>query len=243
MKLFFAGTCGEIEEQTIRHKYHSSLIVKENGSSFLIDLGTKHSETLYDKINEFDGILVTHAHPDHYLWTIVPDGSISIPVYLTGITLSYGKNKPANYRLINPGKTFEIGHFKITAFDVIHSIRCPAVCFKIKGSQKQLVYAPDIVDTGQPKEIVFNDTDILVADGSSFDINLVRKRDGKLFGHATIKTIINWCRKYGIKKLIITHCGKQIVGGNEEEISGKILDFANGEISVDIAFDGMEIEV
>lgn len=243
MKLIFAGTRGEIEEENEKHKYHSSLILEESNCSILIDIGVKHSEKLYSQINSFDAILITHAHPDHYLWTTIKDNFITVPVYLTFDTLNYSNNKPLNFRIFEAQVKFKIKHFEIAAFDVIHSLRCPAVCFKIKGLEKQVLYAPDILDTAQPKDVVFSNIDVLIADGSSFDINLVRNRDGKLFGHAMIKTIINWCKKYNVKQLIITHCGKQIVSGNEEELFKKILNIAENKLKVLIAFDGMELEI
>jgi len=243
MKLFFTGTRGEIEEESPRHKYHSSLVIEEKGVRLLIDIGSRHPEALYGQINTFDAILITHAHPDHYLWTVTEDGQIKAPVYLTEISLDYSRNRPANPVVIKPEDMFRIGHFEITAYNVIHSLRCPAVCFKISGLQKCLVYAPDILDTVQPKEKVFSDIEMLVSDGSSFDINLVRSRDGRLFGHAMIKTIINWCRNYNIKKLAVTHCGKQIVGGDEEEIINKIEEFAGNNVNVVVAFDGMTLNM
>ncbi len=241
MKLFFAGTRGEIEEENKRHKYHSSLIINEKKLSILIDIGIKHSEDLYNKVNQLDAVMITHAHPDHYLWTIKADDHLKALVYLTENTLLYSKYKPKNYKVIFPDKPFFIGHFEITAYDVIHSLRCPAVCYKIKGENSQIIYAPDILDTVSPKELVFKGVDLLVADGSSYNVSLVRKRDGNLFGHAMIKTIINWCKKYYIKNLIITHCGKQIVSGNEEEIYKNILEIADNIVNVIIAYDGMEI--
>ncbi len=154
MKLIFAGTRGEIEEENQKHRFHSSLIVEENDTSILIDIGVKHSENLYKDINKFDAILITHAHPDHYLWTIKKDDFINIPIYSTEKTLNYSQFKPKNFVVFLPQKKFYIKNFEITAFNVIHSLRCPAVCFKIKTKEKQIVYAPDILDTEEKKEIV-----------------------------------------------------------------------------------------
>lgn len=242
MKLFFPGTKGEIEEQSPRHKYHSSLIIQYLNTSILIDLGEKYSNLLENKISSLDALLITHAHPDHYLWTFEKNDRIEIPVYLTEVTLNYSKNKPLNTVIIKDGKQFVIKDLKITPFNVIHSLRCPAVCFKIEGD-KTVLYAPDILDTEQSKENVFLGIDTLIADGSSIDINLVRKRDDKLFGHAMIKTVVNWCRRYNIRQLIITHCGKQIVTADEKEVMNKIIQYTEFKIDVQIAYDGFETEV
>ena len=44
-----------------------------------------------------------------------------------------------------------------------------------------MIYAPDILDTEEPKENIFLGVETLIADGSSFDINLVRKRGCLLY--------------------------------------------------------------
>lgn len=248
MKMVFSGTRGEIEEENPRHKYHSSIVISGENGSIVIDFGEKHSEEFYKKINCYDGLLVTHAHPDHYIWTKMEDNIITIPVFLTETALNYSVNKPLNPVIIRSGICFKIKKFEITPYNVIHSLRCPAVCFKIglkskRGALKKIIYAPDILDTEQPKEDVLKDVDVLIADGSSFDVNLVRNRGGRLFGHATIKTIANWCIKYGVPELIITHCGKQIVTGDEEVFSDKIHNLTGGMLAFTIAYDGLEIEI
>ena len=70
MIIEFPGTKGEIEEASSSHKYHSSLIVKEKTTTALIDFGVKYNPRLIREINDFSYLLITHAHPDHYIWTV-----------------------------------------------------------------------------------------------------------------------------------------------------------------------------
>ncbi len=63
-KLIFLGTKGEIEEETARHRLHSSLLVESQGTRLLIDYGLLRRYAL-EEIAPQD-ILITHAHPDHY---------------------------------------------------------------------------------------------------------------------------------------------------------------------------------
>lgn len=243
MLLEFPGTRGEIEEESSKHRYHSSLIIKERNTYILIDFGEKYAPSLKDRIGDFDALLITHAHPDHYIWTLREEKEIKIPVCLTEVTLNYSQNKPLNYRIVNPGESFKIKDLNITAYNVIHSLRCPAVCYRVEGS-KVLVYSPDIVDVDDSegksngKKKVFEGVDILIADGSSLDVNMVRRRDNKLFGHARIKTIAGWCKKYGIRDLIITHCGKQLVTLDEKELESKLTQYSEGKVDIKIAYDG-----
>lgn len=242
MILEFPGTKGEIEESSPRHNYHSSLIVREENTDLLIDFGAKHNPGLSKIINSFNFILITHAHPDHYIWTLEEENSITAPVYMTPETFNYGKNKPSNHRIIKSGKEYILNDLKITAYEVMHSIKCPAVAYKIKGD-KTIIYAPDILDFNEDKGILLRDIDLMIADGSSLNINMARRKDDKLFGHTMIKTIIGWCKKYNVKNLIITHCGKQVVTMKEDELMEKIKEYSGELVSVRVAYDGLKLKL
>jgi len=242
MIIEFPGTKGEIEEASSSHKYHSSLIVKEKTTTALIDFGIKYNPRLIREINDFSYLLITHAHPGHYIWTVEEESRINIPVYLTIETLNYGKYKPKNYRVIKSSREYILNDFKVRAFDVIHSLRCPAVAYKIKGN-RTIVYAPDILDFKDDKEMILGDVDLLIADGSSLNINMVRRSGDKLFGHTRVITIAGWCKKYGVKELIITHCGKQIVTMDEDELTEKLKKYAEGNINIRVAHDDQVIEL
>lgn len=205
VSLKFLGTRGEIEEYSKNHQYHSSLLLAAKRFRLLIDYGVLHKKDL-NKIKP-DAVLITHAHPDHYIWT-KKEEKTSIPAYLTKETLNYGKFKPQNYKIIKPNKKFNLGPFKILPYKVLHSIRCPAVGFKISVNKKTLVYNPDLVDIINKNKIL-RKVDCYIGDGSCVQSNLVRKKDGKIWGHARISTQINWCKKYPIKNITFTHLGKE----------------------------------
>lgn len=245
MIIEFPGTKGEIEEASSIHKYHSSLIIKERNTAVLVDFGVDYNPWLMKVVNNFSYILITHAHPDHYIWTVEKENRITIPVFLTIETLNYGKYYPLNYRIIERGKEYILKNFKITACDVIHSLRCPAVAYKIKGARSESVvlYAPDILDFEDDKEKVLNGVDLFIADGSSLSANMVRRSGDKLFGHARVKTIAGWCKKYGVKELIITHCGKQIVTMDESELAEKLEEYSEGKINIRVAHDDWVIKL
>jgi len=238
MKVCFPGTAGEIDVSPVEHKFHSSVIIISLKKKILIDYGTKHAPFIDKDLDSIDALLITHAHPDHYIWTKSEPEDFKKKVYLTKPTYDYGKYKPEDFKIIKTNKTFNIGDIHLEAFDVIHSIRCPAVCYRISSGNKGLVYAPDILDTVQEKASVFKDIDCLIADGSSLDKNLARRRDGKLFGHSMVKTIINWCKKYSIKRLIITHCGKQIVSMDKILLKESLEKYSDKKLKVEVAYDG-----
>jgi len=231
LKLTFLGTKGEIEESNEKHQYHSSLLVISDGQRLLIDYGMLHRYNLEELAP--DALLITHAHPDHYVW-LEQDIQTNVPVYLTQETFDYGKFRPPNSRVIEPGKYITEGDFQFCAYRVIHSIRCPAVGYKLKTQHRTLVYNSDLVDIVKKAEVLA-DVDYYIGDGSAIKANLVRRRGDTLFGHTRITTQINWCRKDGIENIIFTHLGRETIAGEDE--------FRREHSEALIAYDGMEIVI
>jgi hypothetical protein len=53
---------------------------------------------------------------------------------------------------------------------------------------------------------------------------------------------LGWCRKERVPKMIVTHCGSAIVGGNKKDVQRKLQSLADKYgIRVKIADDGMEL--
>ena len=231
INLLFLGTKGEIELSSPRHKYHSSLLLESGGTRLLVDYGRLRRYSLEEL--EPDAILVTHAHPDHYAW--LEEGlKTGVPVYLTQETLDYGRYAPEEVRVIAPGEAFEVSPFRCLPYRVIHSIRCPAVGYKISAQGVTIIYNPDLVDIVGKNDIL-RGVDYYVGDGSSIRANLVRRRGEQFFGHTKITTQINWCKKYGISHIIFTHLGKEAI-----ESEG---DFAGEHPEAMLAYDGMELRI
>jgi hypothetical protein len=62
------------------------------------------------------------------------------------------------------------------------------------------------------------------------------------FGAAAVRTQLTWCEKEGLARAIITHCGSEIVTGDERGISAKIRAMAvERNVDVRIAYDGLKL--
>lgn len=73
---------------------------------------------------------------------------------------------------------------------------------------------------------------------------MVRAKGNKLFGHASIKTQLAWCKKEKVLRMIITHCGTQIVARNQKKVEEKIkLLTKQYGIHTTIATDGMVLRI
>jgi len=231
MRLVFLGTKGEIEESSPRHGYHASLLIISAQTRIIIDYGMLRKHSLDELVPE--AVLITHAHPDHYAWLNEPVDT-QVTVYLTEETLDYGKHRPPNKKVIKPGQKFAIKDIKVTPYRVIHSIRCPAVGYRVESEGKTLVYNSDLVDIVE-KEAVLTGVDYYIGDGSAIKANLVRRRGDQLFGHTRITTQINWCRKFGIEHIIFTHLGKETI---EHEAA-----FTREHPEAVLAYDGLEMDI
>ena len=84
---------------------------------------------------------------------------------------------------------------------------------------------------------------LYIGDGATVDGEMVRKgEDDQLLGHTPVRTQLTWCRKEGVPRMIVTHCGSQIVEGEGQGIYDKITDYARErDVEVDVAYDGMSL--
>ena len=91
------------------------------------------------RLQDINGILVTHDHADHVKSVGAISNEYSVPVYATaavheGIAKNYcvrKKIEEANKVKITSGETFRVGDFNITPFDVPHD-SCGNVGYRIE---------------------------------------------------------------------------------------------------------------
>ena len=83
-----------------------------------------------------------------------------------------------------------------------------------------------------------------IGDGATVTPPFIRKRGKALIGHSPVRTQLTWCQKEGVPRAIITHCGSEIVTGDEREISARIRAMAaERRVDVRIAYDGMKVKL
>jgi hypothetical protein len=124
---------------------------------------------------------------------------------------------------------------------VQHSLRCPAVGYRIAVGQAALFYLPDVAAIPGHREVLAGSA-LFVGDGATITRPLLRRHDGVLLGHAPIRTQLGWCRDAGVCRAVFTHCGSEIVGGDERRLGAKVRALAREcGVSARIAYDGLEI--
>lgn len=242
MQITFLGTRGEIEPKTRRHRMHTSTLLIHRNNRVMIDCGT----TWVGKIGTVqpDAIVLTHAHPDHAFGL---QKGAPCPVWATRETWDYIDKFPIPHslrRLIRPRKAQRIGGITFEAFPVWHSVRCPAVGYRITCGKACFFYVPDVAYIPDIEE-AFKKIRFYIGDGAAIWRKMIRKHKvtGEIFGHANIRQQLTWCRKQHVAKMIVTHCGSDIVAHEKQAIL-QIEKFAKEKgIDVQIAYDGWQIKL
>jgi phosphoribosyl 1,2-cyclic phosphodiesterase len=238
VRLRFCGTRGYIEESSPLHRMHSAQLIAFGGKRLLLDAGQDWAGKL-GRLRP-DWIAITHAHPDHAFGLAkAPD----VPIYVTRETYELLSHYPVKrFRIVEPWREFRPGPFRVTPYPVIHSIRCPAVGFRVRTAGKTIVYNPDVVSI--PEEArALSGVDAYIGDGATLTRPLVRARGPALFGHTTVRAQLGWCRRNGIPLAYIVHCGKQLVEMDPEELQFQVDALAGAGLRAVVTHDGMVVRI
>jgi phosphoribosyl 1,2-cyclic phosphodiesterase len=239
MKLTFLGTRGEIEKRTRRHRMHTSLLVSYRGADVMIDCGL-------DWLGKFErlhpnAVVLTHAHPDH-AWGL-RDGA-PCPVHAPQKTWETLTRCRVEDRHLIKGRTpTKICGVTFEAFAVEHSILAPAVGYRVSAGRVCIFYVPDLVFIHDRAEAL-QDVQIYIGDGATVTRSFIRRRGKTLIGHSPVRTQLTWCEREGVPRAIITHCGSEIVTGDERKLSAGLHALAADRgVDVCIAYDGMKLKL
>ncbi len=237
MKITFLGTRGNIDARTRRHKRHTITMISYHNTRVMIDCGLDWLGKI-NKINP-DAIIITHAHPDHAFGLKY---GAPCPVYATHESWKLMERYPIEQGYeIEPRKPFTFNDIIIEAFFVVHSLRAPAVGYRITAGKKSIFCAHDLISIPQRSKAL-RGIQLYIGDGASITRPIIRRKDDQLFGHTTIRTQIGWCQKEKVPRAIFTHCGSQIVEGDERILGAKVRALGRERnVDVAIAYDGMEI--
>ncbi len=241
MKLTFLGTRGEIEARTPLHRMHTSLLVSYGGARVMIDAGTDWLEAVHDLRPRPHALVITHAHPDH-AWGL--EHGSPAPVWATAAAwdgmAEYAIPAEAR-RIVVDREPFEIGGIRFEAFVVEHSIRAPTVGYRISAGEVTVWYGPDLVYIAERAEAL-QGCRLYIGDGATMTQSFVRRRGKRLVGHTPVRTQLTWCAKEGVPRAVISHCGKEIVEGDERVLGAELRAMAEERgVEAEFARDGLEI--
>lgn len=137
-----------------------------------------------------------------------------------------------------------LGSFELlrpSAFPVEHSLLAPAVGYRVSAGRACIFYASDLIFI-HGRSTALKNVRVYIGDGATFTRSFIRKRSERLIGRAAISVQIGWCAKAGVARAIITHCGSEIVTGDERNLAAS-LHAMGAECGVEtrIAHDRMEL--
>lgn len=208
------------------------------GKRLLLDAG----QTWKGKLHSLapDWVAITHAHPDH---AFALEEGIDVPVYVSEESRSLLAHYPVRrFRVFDDGDELRLGPFRVRPYDVVHSIRAPVVGFRVRAECTTLVYNPDIISIVD-EDRVLSGVDVFIGDGATLTRPLVRRRGNALFGHTTVRAQLNWCKRHGITRAFIVHCGKQLVGMEPAELQSRVDELAGPTIRAIVARDGLSVRL
>jgi ribonuclease BN (tRNA processing enzyme) len=148
-------------------------------------------------------------------------------------------------RRLAPRRREAIEGVGFEAFDVVHSERAPAVGYRVDAGRVALFYVPDVVEIPERAEAL-GGVRVYVGDGATVTRNMIRraKASGRRIGHASIRDQLGWCAAEGVPRMIVTHCGSDIVGGDERSVIPRVRRLAAERgVEVTVAHDGMELSL
>ena len=136
MRVLPLGGLGEIGKNMTVLEYEGRLLVVDTGLRFPaaemvgIDLVLPDFSFLRGRVDDIEGIVITHGHEDHIGGLPFNLPKIPAPLYGTKLTLGMVGNKMAewapgltpDYREIQAGDEVELGPFRVRFIAVCHSI-------------------------------------------------------------------------------------------------------------------------
>jgi hypothetical protein len=132
------------------------------------------------------------------------------------------------------GITFE-------AFTVEHSILSPAVGYRVSAGRECIFYVPDLIFIHE-RAAALKNVQVYIGDGATVTRSFIRKRGNAVIGHSPVRTQLTWCEKEGVLRAIITHCGLEVVTGDEGNLVAKLPTMAAERgIEASIAYDGLKL--
>jgi ribonuclease BN (tRNA processing enzyme) len=168
-------------------------------------------------------------------------------VYASEITHALTAKFPIENRVVlEPGERVRIGPIRLTAFPVVHSIRCPCIAARLEVSGRVAVYSGDIVSFERPREPL-DGADLYIGDGSTLRGSLVRRHaSGALMGHTTVRAQLGWLAKFAVPRAIFSHFGKGPIEMGEAALRESLEELASERApgcEITAARDGLTLDV
>lgn len=259
MKIYFLGTLSGREPNANRK--HSSFVIEVNDKLYFFDAGEGCSRTAHLlglDLLKTNKVIISHTHLDHVgglsnlMWNVKKISYVekrktdvdNIEIYIPNLESYEGvekilKNTEFAYmsgveflaKQVFEGELFNDNNLKVSAYHTTHILKTNdnepwrSFCFSIECEGKKIVYSGDIRNINEDLDsAIDNGCDILILES----------------GHIKIDAIFDYLKDKKVKKVYLTHCGREIVN-NEQESAKKVENLFKGNAV--IAYDGLIVKV
>ncbi|MGY8987847.1 MAG: MBL fold metallo-hydrolase [Flavobacteriales bacterium] len=227
-----------ISENPKDTRLRSSVMIEEDGQTFVIDTGPDfRQQMLREKVEKVDAIIYTHEHKDHvagmddvraynYKW------KKDVEIYCTQrVNEALHREFPyvfSDYRYpgvpsvninIIENKEFEINGVKILPIEAMH-YKLPIFGFRIKN----FVYLTDISSISEKEKEKMKNTDLLILDA------LRRKPH---ISHLTLEQALELINELKPKRALLTHISHYM--GKYDDLLKELPS------NIDLSYDGQTI--
>lgn len=183
----------------------AALLVEYLGKRVLFDCGPDHAGKLKFKA---DAIFLTDHDPEFVASAKKQAEKWGVPVY--------------------SGGSHTLGKIRIQGFRVVHTRTHPTYGYIVRAGGYKIIYAPEIWRITCWDEL--RGADLMILDGAGLrDIRFA----GGAGGHRSVLALIQQAQKNEIKRIVLTHVGKQVVAEPE----------AVRRLGAEIAEDGWVLEL
>ncbi len=196
----------------------SGYLLRRDGYNLWIDAGSGTFSRLQEHIaiGDIHGVLITHAHPDHFV-DVYPCfyaryygelGELGLPLvapedfwgHMSSLVSEDGDDVAArcfDVRPTSPGAEFELGPFRIRSFEMTH-IGVQALGYRIESGGSVLAYTGD---TGPSDEVVklASGADVFLSEATW------RHSDDLLPFHMSARQAGEHAARAGAGSLVLTH--------------------------------------
>lgn len=229
----------------------SGYLVRQDGFNLWLDAGTGTLARLQEHIDIADvhGVLITHAHPDHFVDLYpffyarfygemgphdipfhAPTGLFDLAAEVVSIDSQVAMNVTFAVNNLEPVDEFEIGPFRIRNRPMEH-LGMAAVGYRIESEDGVLAYSGDTGPT-HDLEVLAKDADMLLSEATWQD------RDDLLPFHLSSRQAGEHATRAGAGRLVLTHIWPSL----DKEVSrSQAAEAYDGPI--DLAAEGMRTKV
>jgi hypothetical protein len=148
---------------------------------------------------------------------------------------------PVSDRRVMPlQKSIAIAGIRFEALPVEHSIRAPAVGYRVSANRVRFFYVPEVVRLRNRRRAL-RGVDLCVGDGASITRQIIYRRGRAVIGHSSIRAL-DWCKSERVGIACFTHCGSEIVTTHARPIH-QVVRRLGAERGVDapVARDGLRL--